>query len=314
MTTLIFDLNHIAYRSLHSAHRDIKDAGWQYFKALMLNQVFAMCRKFNPDEVILAVDSKENWRKKFYPEYKQNRKESREKQTDIDWSGFFNAYSEFVNEVKLHFPFYVLQIKYMEADDIIGVLAREWQHKDKVVVTSDQDFLQLLKYKGLKLYDASGSKFLKHDDPEKFLKIKVLMGDRGDNVKPIKPRIGEKTAERYIDEPELLREILDDTTPAYTKPDGTVVTLGEQTKDAFKLNTIMVDLSRTPDVLVKSLMTEIKDYNLPTGNTIFQYFASNKFRELLRKMEDLENILAPITAKIKENQKAAENFGDLFTE
>ena len=290
---VIFDLNHVAYRCLHAAKRDINDVGWLYFKHIMFNQVINTAKKFNADEVILMVDDKDNWRKKVYLEYKENRKEARAKQTDIDWNAFFTSYREFVEEVKAFFPFYVLQQKYLEADDQAGIFAREWQSFEKIIVTSDTDYLQLLKYKNVKIYDPIKAKFLVCDDPIKALKIKILTGDSGDNVPSIKERVGEKTAEKIVNEGKLA-EMFEDKTPFFTRTDGSVITFGEEYKERYKRNLLLIDLDKTPEALVKAFKNSVKNYELPSGKEIFHYFSKNKFRELMRNIGQLDGLVKRI--------------------
>lgn len=310
---LLFDLNHVAYRCLFSAQNDIKQVGWQYFKHIMYNHIIALARRFEATEIYLMADSKENWRKKIYPEYKETRKEKREAHDDIDWNAFFNAFNEFCIETKKVFPFYVLQVKYMEADDIAGVMARELQHKKKIIVTSDTDYLQLLKYKNVDIFDPIKNKFLKCDDPVKYLKVKCLMGDRGDNVTAVKPRVGEKTAENLVDDPDKWKALFEDATVSYTKPDGTAVTLGQEAKEKLKLNVALIDLSKTPDSLVKALKNSIKEYQLPTGKEVFQFLSANKYRDLVRRMEELDQVIGRIKKHREENAVTAfaeDIFGD----
>jgi 5'-3' exonuclease len=310
---VIFDLNHVAYRCLFSMSRvDFKENGGKMLKHMMFNAIFSTCKRFDTEEVVLCVDSKENWRKKIYPEYKQNRKEKRDEQDDIDWNVFFTSLTEFVEEVKQFFPFYVLQVKYMEADDIAGVLAKNWQNKPKIIVTSDGDYIQLLRYKNVQVFDPIKSKFLKCDDPMRQLKIKILTGDRGDNIKSVKHRVGEKTAEKIVDNPELLKEMFEDKTVSYTTPEGTEVTLGDEYKERYKQNMILIDLSKTPDVLVKALNKSIAEYQMPTGKEIFQYFSKNKFRDLMHRMEEIDQVIASIRTYQTTNKDKVAAFSDIF--
>ena len=310
---VLFDLNHVAYRCLFAIQKDIPTVGWNYFKHAMFNTIFNLCRKFDAEEVYLMVDSKENWRKKFFAEYKETRKEKREKQEDIDWNAFFNAFNEFVIEVQQYFPFYVLRIKYLEADDIAGIMAKEYQHKKKTIITSDGDYLQLLRYKNVQLYDPIKNKFMKCDDPVRELKIKILMGDRGDNIPSIKARVGEVTATKLVDNPDELKKIFEDTTVSYTKPNGQTVSLGDKAKERYKTNLVLIDLSKTPEVLVKNVRKVLAEYQLPTGKEIFQYFTHNKFRDLIRRMEELDQIILRIHgAKDKTVHAQAGDLSDLF--
>lgn len=285
---LLLDLNNISYRCLFTCLPEIKSVGWKYLKLSMYNVIINTCKQFKPDQVFICADHKLNWRRKIYPEYKQNRKEKRE-QHDIDWDMFFQTFNEFVVECKNIFPFYVLQIKYLEADDIVGILCRKYREEDKIVVSTDTDFIQVLKYPNVKLYDPIQKKYRQHDDPEKFLKIKFLQGDRKDNIGPVKPRIGEKTAEKMVEDDDLFNELMNDPL------------LGEEIKAKYERNKKLIDLRYTPKVLIESLMKEYEEYQLPDGKSIYRYIVKNKFTELENKIQDITNILQSI--KDYENAK-----------
>jgi 5'-3' exonuclease len=305
---LIFDLNHVAYRCLFAAKQNIIEVGWQYFKHVMFTTVFNSCKKFEATKVILAVDSKDNWRKKVFSEYKENRKENRDANEDIDWNEFFKAFQEFVDDVKKYFPFYVIQIKYMEADDIAALITKNYQSEEKVIITSDSDYVQLLKYNNVKIFDPIKTIFVTCENPENQLKAKIIMGDKGDNISAIKPKIGPKTAEKLVNSPELLKEMFEDKTVSYTKEDGTEVTFGEEYKEKFKRNKILIDLNMIPEIFQTKLTEVMTNYELPSGKEIAQYFIINKYRELTRKLEDLELILN----RIKDEQKKIQEFNETF--
>jgi 5'-3' exonuclease len=309
---VLFDLNHVAYRCLFSARKEFAELGAPFLKGMMYTHIVHLSRKFDANEVYLMVDSKDNWRKKIYPEYKEHRKEKREEQEDVDWKLFFNTLNEFVNETKKVFPFYVLQVKYLEADDIAGVISKDFQHKEKIIVTSDGDYVQLLKYKNVKIYDPIKAAFIKNEDPEKYLSVKCLMGDKGDNIPAIKARVGEKTAEALVENPEKLKELFEDATVSYTKQDGSPVTLGQEAKEKHRLNIALIDLSKTPDVLVKALKKAIDEYELPNGKEIFQFLTSNKYRGLLQKMEDIDQVIGKLVEKSKKEKEIKQLTSDLF--
>lgn len=305
---LIFDLNHVSYRCLFAAKTEILDVGWTYFKHVMFSTIFNTCKKFKATKVILAVDSNGNWRKKIYPEYKANRKENRDAQEDIKWDEFFEAFREFVSDVKKYFPFYVLQIQYMEADDIAAVIAKEFQSEEKIIVTSDSDYIQLLKYNNIKIYDPIKMEFKKCDDPEKQLKIKIVMGDKGDNITAIKPKTGIVNATKLIENIEELKKLFDNNTISYVKEDGTSITLGEEYKEKYKRNKALIDFDCIPQVLIEKTKKVISEYELPSGKEVAQYFIINKYREFNRKLEEIESIIN----RIKESQKQELEFNKTF--
>jgi 5'-3' exonuclease len=241
----------------------------------MFSHIFKLSKKFDATQVILCVDHKLNWRKKIYPDYKAQRKEAKEKD-DIDWEEFYNEFDKFVEQCKNYFPFYVLQSKYMEADDIAAILTKKFQGEKKVIITSDGDYVQLLRYKNIKLFDPIKNKFKESDDPIRALKIKCIMGDRSDNIPAIKPRVGEKTAEKLCDDPILLKEMFED-------PE-----LGEEYKENYKRNIRLIDMNRIPDKLVDNLIQQYDTYELPDGKKIFQFLAKNKYRDLMNQINEIE--------------------------
>lgn len=325
MTTLLIDFNHMAYRSFFGARKDIDDIGWGYLKHVLLGSIFKMCDKFNPDEVIIASDSTSNWRKQFYPEYKQNRKEARDKQDDVDWVAMFSMMDETLSDLKAYFPFKVLKIKFMEADDVIASIIKHYPTNDYVVVTSDSDYIQLLQYKNVKIYDAMKGIMMKSDDPLRELKIKIIAGDTGDNVPNIlkevvgddtvKKRLGEKTAEKYVDSPEEFKKLMEDSTKVLNEKGEEIliesdgkqipVTLGIRAKKGYKRNTILIDLNYTPAKLVEVLKSEYESYVCPDGSGIFMYITKNNFREFTNNSEKIERVVK----KIVEYNKSREIFG-----
>ena len=322
MKNVLVDFSHLAYRSFFSCRTDIEDVGWGFFKHVMYNSIFSFCYKFNPDRIIIAADSKMNWRKKVYPSYKGNRKEKRDLQDDVDWEGLYGAMDELLKEMSVYFPFMVLRIQYMEADDIIGAYVKYHQDETSVIVTSDNDYIQLLQYKNASIYDPMQGKFKKSTDPLKDLKVKILSGDNGDNIPNIikrtmkdtvKKRLGEKTAEKMVESPEKLKDLFNDDTlileengdTAYiTENDQKIeLTIGKQAKLGYKRNSILIDFNHIPDKLVQIMNNTIDDYIMPDGKNIFKYFSKNKFREFINKMDYVEKAIQPLIV-FNEQQKA----------
>lgn len=281
---VIFDLNHLAYRCFFACRNDIDTVGYKFHHHMMFNTIIKLARRFDADEVILCVDHKMNWRKKIFPDYKAQRKDAKEKD-DIDWDEFYDQFNVFVDYCRKYFPFYVLQSKYMEADDIAAVLAKTYQNEKKIIVTSDGDYIQLLRYKNVRIFDPIKNTFKKEDDPVRALKVKCLMGDRSDNIPSIKPRVGIKTAEKLADDPELLKEIFD-------HPE-----LGDEYKENYRRNIRLIDLNRIPDKLTERAIKMYEEYEIPDGKKIFQFLARNKFRDLQSKINEIEQLCDILTAK-----------------
>ena len=100
-------------------------------------------------EVVLAYDSRHYWRKEIFPFYKQNRKKDREK-SGHDWHSIFEVLNKIRDEIRIYFPYKVVEVLGAEADDVVSTLCKNKEPKEKVLILSgDKDFIQLQKYPGV---------------------------------------------------------------------------------------------------------------------------------------------------------------------
>lgn len=277
-TTLLFDFNHLCIRSLFAGHGvDWKDGDFSFHKHLVLNVILANLRQFNPSECILAVDDRKNWRKKLYPEYKANRQKERDA-SDFDWSAYFTYINTFVEELK-ELPFKVIQVPFSEADDIIAILTRYIINTENIIITSDSDYIQLLHNKHNRIYDPIKKKWMSSEDPLKELKVKIITGDKGDNIPGIKTRVGEKTAIKLIDTDSL---------------DGFLTE--NNLHEKYALNEKLISFSNIPQVIENKIVETYNNYDFPKGPIdYFMFFVKHKLREhfdnatqntlLLKKLE-----------------------------
>ncbi len=186
------------------------------YKHIILQSLRHLSDKFGKyGDMVLALDSKNNWRKDYYPEYKSNRKKDRDS-SDVNFEEFFSEVSKFTDTLDKSFPYKVIEVHRAEADDIIGVLAQKFSLEKTVVVSSDKDFKQVLEY-GVELYDPIKKEFVKMSPEElkEWKLIHVLLGDEGDNVPHIKRgteftdnfKAYLKKNEIYLTEPEKFNKL-----------------------------------------------------------------------------------------------------------
>lgn len=106
----------------------------------------------------------------------------------------------------------VAEVEGVEADDVIGTLARDAEHDgaDVVIVSPDKDFKQLLSPSISMYKPARGDQDFEHItaesfreemglEPSQFIDMLALWGDSSDNV-PGVPLIGEKTSQKLLRE------------------------------------------------------------------------------------------------------------------
>lgn len=155
-----------------------------------------------PDVVLVAWDSgKPTFRHIEYKAYKGTRKE-----LDQELIVQFPIAREYLDAANLH----RYEQDGVEADDIIGTMARSYPDYQIHILSSDRDLLQLidpttdvyLMKKGIteiEVMDEAKLKETMNIEPLQIIDLKGLMGDSADNIPGVKG-IGEKTALKLLDQ------------------------------------------------------------------------------------------------------------------
>jgi 5'-3' exonuclease len=116
---------------------------------------------YNYGSVILCFDNNNYWRKDVFPYYKYSRKEDRKKST-IDWSKIFNDINMIKQALK-NTSYSVMEVDGAEADDIIAVISKHEyiNNTSTMIISGDKDFVQLLKYPTVSIYNSQKNILLK---------------------------------------------------------------------------------------------------------------------------------------------------------
>lgn len=305
ITNLYIDYSYLCYRTLFAVANDIKEVGYGILRHSVLKNLLYSINQHSPDKVFICCDSKLNWRKKLYADYKGQRAEAKEKQ-DVDWDQFYETINEISGGFQLNFPFHVLSVPYLEADDIIAHLVRKnCAEQENIIVTSDGDYKQLLHYPNTKLYCPTKKIFVKSDCPLNDLEVKVLMGDKSDNIPAIAPRVGVETAKKLVE-----------GEAAYK--DQTLAQMMENTeiKKNYDRNKKIIDLSKTPRDLLNLLDKQLEGYQLASTRGMFQYFIDNGMRDMVSKIEDITRSLSRLNPNyvkpVEKPEKVAGAFADFL--
>lgn len=139
---LIFDTNYILHKNVQVLHS--MGALYGDFHTMLNNNINRFVSMNTWDNVYIVSDSKKkSWRQK---DLDDDYKGTRTKNQDIDWKWVYNEYDEFKNDMKD--KYHVLQKDHIEGDDWITALILKTNSlgQSNVVISSDQDLLQLLKY------------------------------------------------------------------------------------------------------------------------------------------------------------------------
>lgn len=242
-------------------------------------------------EIVLACDDQNYWRKDIFPYYKAKRKTDREK-SDLDWKLIFDTVSTIREELAEHFPYRVVRVEKAEADDIIATLCKWTQTngytdtglfeiKQKVMIVSgDNDFLQLQKYENVEQYSPGKKKLLVCKDPAAYLREHIACaGDDGipnvlspDHVFVTEGlRQGKMTAAKRENFIALGRDACEN----------------EDQKRNWDRNNQLINLDLIPQDIEDSILDTYIN-GAPKGNkmTIYNYLVQNRCRLLLDDIEE----------------------------
>lgn len=166
----------------------------------MGSMIRRLLKDYAPERICVVFDPPgPTFREEIYAEYKANRDETPE-----DLKGQFGPIMEMLAGMGLP----VLQIQGVEADDVIGTLAKQGEAAglEVLIVTSDKDMAQLVNAQ-VHLLDTMKNRRMDPAGvvekfgvpPERIIDMLALMGDTSDNIPGI-PGVGPKTAAKWLNE------------------------------------------------------------------------------------------------------------------
>ena len=244
---------------------------------MVLNSIRMYRNKFKKrfgGDMVICCDNRNYWRKIKFPQYKAHRKKLRETSTH-DWNAIFECLNKIKAELKLHFPYKVLEVCTAEADDVIGTICEELRDVGAILILSgDKDFMQLQRYAGVTQYSPIQKRFLKCDEPEQFLKEHIMRGDKGDGVPNFlsaddtfvtdsrQTPLSKKKVEQWIDlDPEIF--------------------CSTNMLKNYARNQLMVDLTKVPTNLKTEIMEQYHQSSPSDRSKLCPYFMENRLKNLM---------------------------------
>lgn len=204
-TLLVVDALNLAFRYKHSGATD--------FAEDYLRTVDSLKKSYKASHVIIACDQgSSSYRKALSPEYKQNRKDKQETQTDAEKAAFELFFEDFLAtlaHIEANSTYPVIKFQGVEADDIAAYIVSKKAELgvDNIwLISSDRDW-DLLIQDGVNRFSYVTRKEITQDNwsthyefsQEDYISIKCLTGDSGDNVFGV-PGIGPKRAVSLVTE------------------------------------------------------------------------------------------------------------------
>ncbi len=193
----------------------------------------------------------------------------------------------YIKDILHGFSIPVLERQGLEADDIIGTLARKYADKNikTVIVSGDKDMMQLVSDNIMmidtmknKTYDVEAVKERFGVGPEKVIEILGLTGDQSDNI-PGVPGIGPKTAQRLIEEFGSVEGVLQNIDKVRNpKTRESLRSFADQARMSHSLAKIKTDADFDLDL-------ESARYSGPDNEVLQPLFKEFEFSSLLQELK-----------------------------
>ena len=248
-----------------------------YGFALMLKKAIEIVQ---PDYILVPFDAgKHTFRHDLYADYKGGRKPAPD-----ELVAQFSLVRDYLDSFNIKW----VEKADIEADDLIGTMAKHSKDCHTVIFSSDHDLLQLvdnnievmLMKKGLTELEIVTPEYLKETMgivPSQIIDLKGLMGDNSDNIPGI-AGIGEKTALKLLSEYETVENVLDHA-EEIKGATGKKIQAGKESALLSKtLATIKTDVDL--DFTLEDCKFE------PDYNKLIQYFKTLDMNSLIKQYED----------------------------
>ena len=169
-----------------------KYANKKVFAQDYINTIGSLGNSYAAREIVVLGDGGSSYREAIYPDYKGNRKELREKQTEQEATDFQDFLDEFGRAFEQLGEMYTaFRFKGVEADDIaaylVSICSEDFDHI--WLMSSDKDWDLLIdenvsRFSYVSRKEITLTNWSEHYDYQQneHISIKVLQGDKGDNI------------------------------------------------------------------------------------------------------------------------------------
>lgn len=248
---LLIDGNALLHRAFFALPKTITSPAGVPINAVYgtMRQLCSIIPTIKPSHLAVCLDAskQETFRKKHYPEYKANRKE-----TPQELVPQFKIFREVL--VSLNIPYF--EDPEYEADDLLGTIAEKAVDYQTLILTGDHDMLQLINQQvNVMLIKSSRQIILTKENlqnemgytPDMVVEIKALAGDTSDNI-PGVPGVGEKTAIKLLKKYGSVKEIIANADSITGKLGANIRNNIDLIRLSYFLSTIKCDCPITDDI------------------------------------------------------------------
>ena len=245
---LLIDGNSLLFRAYYATAfgRILKTSYGKYTNAVVAfnNMMSNAIKEIQPDHILVAFDTKDKtFRHEMFDDYKGHRSKAPEELVEQ-----FETVRELIDAANIP----RLEISGFEADDIIGSFSKKFDDMEMIILTSDQDMLQLVDDNTNLMLMRKGVSDILHVNmdnfeelyevrPDQIIDLKAMMGDSADNIPGI-PGIGKVTALKLVKRFDTLETLLASTEELKGKQKENVENNVEIAKLSKVLATIKTDM------------------------------------------------------------------------
>jgi 5'-3' exonuclease len=286
---MLIDLNQVLLGGLMAQIATTKTTtlNEDLIRHMVLNIIRSHMKKFRKEygEVVICCDNRKYWRKEIFTHYKANRKKNRDK-SELNWDMIFEIINKIKEEIRINFPYKMLDVDRAEADDIIGTLVpRQIPHENILILSSDGDFLQLQAYNtmnfghNVKQYNPVQKKFIISKNPYEELHEKIIRGDSGDGIPNILSpgdTLVRGIRQRVLTEARINQFIKND---AENYQDETA-------KSGYYRNRMLIDLRFIPTDIKENIINTYEETPVPGRGKLLNYFIQMKLRNLIEVIDE----------------------------
>ncbi len=281
---IIIDYSQISIASFYAQPN--AELSEEFLRHMILNTIRMYSAKYKAEygEIVLACDGGHSWRKDVFPQYKAHRKKARE-ESGMDWNLFFEYLNNIREEIKANFPYKVIHLQHVEADDVIATLVEQTQEFGKnepvMIISSDKDFIQLQKYKNVKQFSPIQKKFVSDTNPRLYLFEHIIRGDSGDGIPNILS--ADNTFVDSLRQTPVTKKKLD---AWLTKAENLQDVMDTETYRNFQRNKKLIDLSEIPEKITKLIIDTFTNQETAPRARILDYLIKKRCKMLVESVHE----------------------------
>lgn len=283
---ILIDMNQMTIANIMSESKGKPVFNENLIRHMIINNLRILKNKFSFEygEMVICYDSPLSWRKIKYDFYKKNRKKQREK-SEFDWDALYKLMNSIKEELRSFFPYKVLECIGCEADDIIATLCKRYHESEKMLIISgDEDFFQLQKYKNVNQYSGYHKKLVTCPNPSDYLFEHVVRGDASDGIpnilSPDDVFLTEGTRQKSISSKKLEAFKAERILDGYFTPDTIEV------QNNLNRNKELIDFEFIPNLYHTAVLNEFSKVIPAKRDKILDYLITKQMKNLIEHLSE----------------------------